>query len=102
MTIRWTADKLRVLRSMAERGSDARAAAELFGCSILAAQQQARKLGVTLHKRRRTAEEDNPAWTPTAVAASRPVLRLSPDLLEEIEAIRREWSTAPRYKLRHW
>ena len=102
MNVVWTPEKLRVLRDAAVRGQDARAVAELFGCTVIAAQQQARKMGVKLHKRRLTAEENNPAWTPTALAASRAELRLSPDLWDEIQAIRREWATAPRYKLRHW
>jgi hypothetical protein len=102
VSIRWTADRLRVLRQAAVRGQDARAVAQLFGCSVGAAQQQARKLGVTLHKRRLTAEQSSAAWTPTALAASRAELRLSPDLWDEIHAIRAEWNTAPRYKLKHW
>jgi hypothetical protein len=102
MNVRWTPEKKRVLQTMAERGTDARAAAELFGCTIIAVRQQAQRLGVKLHKRRIVPEEANSAWTPTAVAASSAEPRLSPALWEEIEAIRREWNTAPRYKLRHW
>ncbi len=101
MTVRWTAAKHRELRNAATQFRDAREVAALFGCTVCAVQQQARKLGVTLRKRRNAPEADA-AWTPTAVAASRAELRLSPDLWDEIQAIRREWATAPRYKLRHW
>jgi hypothetical protein len=93
----WSEADHAYLRDAAATGRDARSLAKHFGVSLSALEQRARLLGVKLHRQRQPlAERYGEAPVPLGDG------RLSPELQQEIAAIKAERATAPRYKLRHW